>query len=192
MSNLLDKEIEKFKKEIKANLMESGRKAWNDAVRYTYKVLEKEAQNMYDTFIEQYYYYETTSYYRHNAGVGTGWGDNLYYGRIGKGASGINMVKTGSVKDFDIYTLYTNFSGEHMEGYRYNTPDEVLEQVIGGIRGVPQKGWSVPWTGSYSCKYFKYKGKMREAFDNFDSDFEKHEARIFRACEDFFLDKYFK
>ena len=183
---------EEAKKEYRDYIINNARKAWNDVITYTFKELEKEAQDMYDSYIEQYYEYETKSYHRHNAGIGTGWGDNLYYGRTSEGSKGINAVITKSKNGFLSYTLYTNVSGDKMEKYRYNTTDEVLEQVMSGIRGVPQKGWWIPWTGKYYGKYFSYSGAMDKAFQCFDDNFNIIANEIFEKNVDRFINKYFK
>ena len=185
MAKNLEKEKEEMKKNYKKSLMEAGIKAWNETIEYTLKELEEEARNMYDSFIEQYYKYKTKYYYRHNAGVGTCWGDNLYYGSWGKGDRGINIVFSEEKKGFKMYKFYTNFSGDLMAGgYEYNTPDEVLSQVMRGIRGVPEledgkEGWWEPWIGSYNGKYFSYGGIMKKAFNCFDDNFEQLQREIF-------------
>lgn len=129
-------------KEMLAEMKIECRDIVNKSAKLTTINLHEEATNMYDSLIEQYYRYETKSYYRHNAGIGTGWGDNLYYGK---------NFYIDSSNDLNI-----EFSGDQMEKYKndkYATRDEVLAIVRGGFRGVPGK-WIRPWSGSYDGEYF--------------------------------------
>ena len=135
--------------------------------QYTIQELYEEAVNLYDSLIEQYYKYETKSYYRHNAGVGTGWGDNLYYG-----------------KDFYIdnnFDLNIEFNGKNMEKYKNDTRDEVLSIVKAGFRGVPGK-WLKPWEGSYDGLYFGISDtNIDNAFRVFETNFNYMYEYIFKS-----------
>ena len=172
--------IEKKANELAEKLLDEAKMEINDIVSKSAKKttidLYEEAVNMYDSLIEQYYRYKTTSYYRHNAGVGTCWGDNLYYG-----------------KNFYIdaeENLNIEFSGEKMERYisKYKikkgdtsnsldkkervSRDTVLSIVRGGFRGVPGK-WIIPWSGSYDGEYFQISDtNIDKAFGLFEKNYD--------------------
>jgi hypothetical protein len=124
---------------------------------------------MYDALIEEYYKYKTSSYYRHHVGIGTGTGENLYYG-----------------KQFDLSHCYIpqlsiRFSGTDMDGYRNSSTDEVLSNVLHGVRGVPSKGWQTTWNGSYNGKYFSVGGvDVATAFNLFEENFGHLSRYIFK------------
>lgn len=146
--------------------MEQVEKDLDSAIRSTNNIMYKEASDMYDSFIYQYYLYETTSYIRHWEGIpGTKQGQNLYFGKDirknngHKPTLGIYLPKNaGYVNKMD-------------GGYQYESdPSNVLQNVLNGFRGVPGK-WTIPWYGSYEGKYFSFKGTMEHAFDTFNSHF---------------------
>lgn len=141
---------------------------WSKAINYTYKELYDESKKMYDSYIDQYYKYKTKSYIRHGeSSPGTMRGINLYRGQQIKFSPGL------------IPSLDIRFSGEDMEEYQYDFPDEVLAMVMRGIRGVPSRGWWETWTGSYTGKWFGFSGTMSNAFNTFDDRFEDMEEYIF-------------
>ena len=157
--NLLDN-IEKMKQNIITEFQNETNELEKVCDEYATQVLYEEAVNLYDSLIEQYYRYETKSYYRHNAGVGTGYGENLYYG-----------------KNFyidEIGGLNIEFSGEQMEKYRNDkkvTREEVLNIVKAGYRGVPGK-WLRPWSGSFEGDYFGVsKTNIDKAFELFEKNY---------------------
>lgn len=159
-----DAEIAKFKKTLKQEAVQ----VWNEAINYTYKELYDEAWKMYDSFIDQFYMYKTQSYVRHGEiKAGTRMGSNLYKGQQLK-------FKPGFMPSVTI-----EFSGEEMESYQHNTPDDVLNIVMNGIRGVPSKGWWTTWKGSYNGKYFSYSGEMIDAFNTFEKYFDDMAKYIF-------------
>lgn len=156
---------EEAKKELKrqANIMKQEAMAELNEVLdkcniQTTNSLYEEAVNMYDSLIEQYYRYKTKSYYRHNAGVGTCWGDNLYYAQD-------FMVDT----NLDLHIQYDpnkmeRYIPKYIEQKKGVTTAEldsaervsretVLNIVKSGFRGVPGK-WIIPWSGSYAGEYF--------------------------------------
>ena len=166
--------IQQMKKEaqedFKKRFTENAISQWSKAINYTYRELYKEAVSMYDSFIDQYYKYKTKSYVRHGESYpGTMRGINLYRGQQIKFYPGLTP------------TLEINFSGDDMESYRYqhNSPDEVLNMVMSGVRGVPGKGWSETWHGSYTGRWFSFSGTMMNAFNIFDDKFEDMEEYIF-------------
>ncbi len=162
------KVIQEMKKEIPKQFKEHCISQWTKAINYTYRELYKEATAMYDTYIDQYYRYKTKSYIRHGESYpGTMRGINLYRGQQIKFSPGL------------LPSLDIRFSGEDMDDYQHNSPDEVLSMVTRGIRGVPGRGWWETWTGSYTGKWFSFSGTMSNAFNTFDDRFEDMEEYIF-------------
>jgi len=146
LPNTEDFLAKKFEDRLRARLSTIFDMAFSEALvyglNYAYSELYREAFQMYDHFIDQYYSYVTKSYYRHGVGIGTGTGENLYRG------SQIKLI-TGQNPD-----LIIEFSGADMAGYKYDSTDTVLGIVMKGGRGIPgRKGFSM-WGGSYSGKYF--------------------------------------
>ena len=141
-----------------------------------------EAMNMYDTFIKQFYSYRTTSYVRHWEGVpGTGEGQNLYFGKD---------IRKYTRKPKLIINLpgdagYESNGGGQAEpmadDYRFNTAEEVLGYVYEGIRFPEKFGrGKMEWSGSYKGHLFSYSGTMRQAFNNFNMNFDKIALRASR------------
>lgn len=97
--------------------------ASNSAAEKTKKILEKS----YDSIIDQYYLYKTTSYYRHGVGVGTCTGENLYR------SNNISMLYSGERAE----GLMLDINASDMAGYPRISKDQVLNNVLDGIRGVP-------------------------------------------------------
>lgn len=168
----MDKMMERFDDYLEKSLKifeEEAEDLWNKSINDTFEDLYNEAVGLYDSLIEKYYKYETKSYYRHHVGIGTGTGENLYYGKQIE-------LKTGESPELSI-----NFSGEDMDGYKHNSTDEVLSMVMHGIRGVPSKGWWTTWSGDYDGEYFSVGGvNISRAFDIFDKEFDRLSVKIFR------------
>ena len=127
------------------------------------EILE-EAKRMYDVFIDQYYKYKTTSYYRHDVGIGTGTGMNLYRAQD----FGFDTVTIDEYQDRGIIANLKNvkikYNPNSMAKYRKFPRARVLDMIINGIRGVP--GYTdTYWEGEYNGKYFSYNGVMENAFD---------------------------
>ena len=116
----------------------------------------KQVNKMFDTFIQQYYSYITTSYVRHwEQRPGTGKGSNLYYAKDFK-------IHRGKDPYFEI-----NINTARMaDDYQHNSAAQVVQNVMNGIRGVPPY-WFVPWQGTYNSRYFYYQGEPAKAFDEF-------------------------
>lgn len=159
--------------QIRAIVTEVVKQGMNDykvAINDVYDELHQEALNMYHTFIEQYYTYKTTAYIRHGTSKpGTGMGYNLYYG------GNKNRIRK---RHGNNPQLIIDFSAQDMEGYEHDSASAVLEQVMGGIRGVPPY-WFMTWTGSYYGKHFSYSGFMNKAFDTFINRFDDIVESVF-------------
>lgn len=146
---------------------------WAETANPALKELFIEANDMYKSLIDDYYSYKTKVYSRHSVGTGTGTGVNLYRG---------NKIKFNGGK-FPSITI--DFSGESMAGYQKGSTDEVLNQVMNGVRGVPPYWW-MTWTGSYQGKYFSVSGAtVKSAFDIFMS----YSDDLFRTI---YFDVYYK
>lgn len=133
--------------------------------------LWKDLHLMFDKCIDQYYKYRTRRYYRHDTGIGTGTGMNLY--------RAINE-KRGS-DSFEIW-----FDSSDMAGYKpYKDAEEnlhpvdtefVLNNVMSGIRGLPYPmsrygGDSMEWTASVSTNLFgNLSGTIYEIIENINSN----------------------
>lgn len=167
MSNVLRAIAEEYRRRQR-------KKVKGDIIRasiYTRDEMYDEAVKMYDTFIDQFYAYETTSYIRHGQSKpGTGSGENLYRGqRIRKYGGNLNP------------RLSIEFSGADMQGgYARNTAGEVLESVMSGIR-FPFR--EMTWSGEYRGKHFSYAGEPQRAFDIFERNFDI-------IAETIFMDKW--
>lgn len=167
MNDVIGKIVKKYKQIVKERI----RQDYYPTINYTNEQMYKEATRMYDTFINQFYSYPTTSYIRHGeTKPGTGRGINLYRGQ--------QIRKLGTSKN---PMLEISFSGSDMEGgYEYASPTEVLEGVMNGLRFYSPNGlFGIEWSGSYDGKYFSYAGSMRDAFDQFGKDFKKISRNIF-------------
>lgn len=145
----------------------------SEVLNETYDEIRDELINMYDSFIQQYYSYKTTTYIRHGTSrPGTKTGYNLYRGI---GAKDQYIKKRGG----KIPSLIIQFSANDMEDdYEYDSAQTVLQQVMGGIRGVPKYWWTT-WHGSYYGKYYSYSGEMQRAFDVFEERFDDIVESVF-------------
>ena len=177
----LTKQIIKDKKA----LLKGMENAWNTGIAYAIPELYKVAIKMYDSFIDQYYAYKTRSYVRHGeTKPGTCVGINLYRAqqfKIKNSTYTENFTDRAGKKTtinltmkLNTPTFSTNISAEDMEDHNYYDPaEEVLDLVVNGIRGVPDRGWWIPWMGSYTGKYFSTgKTTMAKAFETFDNYFD--------------------
>lgn len=157
MKKSIEKKIEKYKKKIAKELENDANKLIKECNKQTSLELYEEAYKMYNDLITEYYLYETVMYSRHEVGVGTGTGANLYRG---------NRIRLA------YNNLYIEFSGGKMRGgYEYDNRQDVLKQVMGGFRGVPGR-WIEPWSGSYYGKYFSVSDvSIDRAFEIFQSQY---------------------
>lgn len=147
------------------------------------KILKREAEKMYDKFLDQFYSYKTRSYIRHGQSrPGTGNGINLYRGQQIK-------IKRKAHKDFNIDILDISFDGSEMESKRYqhHSADEVLGFVMDGWRFInteldDPKSTAMAWRGSFKGEYYSSgRKKMKRAFDDF---INKEQDMIFDLIKD--------
>ena len=127
MADIIDKAIAEEKKKY----MREIRKTVKKATSKTLEQIRKDFMETYDKCIDDFYRYKTTSYYRHETGVGTGTGINLYRGLYEDISYSQGYIK-------DMVLGWGNDDGE-MRGYKlakkqFVDPDYVLDQVMNGIR----------------------------------------------------------
>lgn len=102
----------------------------------------------YDLIIDQYYEYRTTSYYRHETGIGTGTGINLYR------SNNINTYKDRIKIEID---------ARDMDGYPGMNKEKVLDMILNGIRGVPNhKGSSL--NGRFMFQNMNFQANIPDRF----------------------------
>lgn len=157
-------------RELINEIVESTMKDASKAIQHTYKTMYREAVELYDTYIEEFYSYRTKVYVRHfEPSPGTGEGSNLYYGK---------KIKLSGRKNLK---LSIDFSGEEMAGgYQYDAPDTVLKKVMQGTRfELPRGGRKLTWSGNYHGRYFNYMGTMENAFQEFFTRFDDIATDIF-------------
>lgn len=129
MDILFDKEA--LIKSVMSEARDIERKVSNMAAKKTKDTLKK----AYKSIIDQYYLYKTTSYYRHKTGIGTGTGKNLYLSD--------NISIYPDIAEFDeeqrVEEIWLNINANRMQGYYGFPKSKVLNMVLDGIRGVPNK-----------------------------------------------------
>lgn len=183
--------LDKLTQEIKRDILTQAKNDFKKCAARVNNEMHKEVIDLYDTLIEQFYKYHTTSYVRHWEGVpGTEQGQNLYFG-IGKNDRFI-------VKNNKQLTLKVSFSGEDMGGgYEYHTPDEVLNYVMNGARFVMPNGTLAqtmlvnPSTMEYHGKYFHFSnGTIAQAFEKFDKEWKDNSANAFYSMWGEYVNKW--
>lgn len=104
-----------------------------EASTYAAEMVKMEYSKAFDEIIRQYYLYKTTSYYRHEVGVGTGTGVNLYR------ANNISLEYDNGYAS----GLVLDINADDMDGYYGYSKNKVLDNVLKGIRGVEFAGSSL-------------------------------------------------
>ncbi len=184
LDKVLAEAREEIKKEIKKQLIEQVKNDIPVAMDYMVDELQREATNMYNSLITQFYLYKTTSYIRHWEGhPGTMKGSNLYYAFHAR-----KLHKNG------LPYLFIRIDAEDMaDGYKLDKKEDVLDYVLAGKRWPYEftrendAGEEVPsmskedttWSGTYQGKYFSYRGVPNEIFDSFFENFENIATPIF-------------
>lgn len=167
MKNNLDSTLNKYVEEISKFYTNKAMKDFSVAAKVTIEELYKEAWKMYDSFIDQFYSYQTTSYVRHGSTSPGSGGINLYRGSEISMQAGKNP------------SLTIEFSGSAMDGgYKFDSSDQVLNYVMFGIR-FPYFNQTMSWSGQYNGKYFSFSGTPTQAFNAFGTDFYNIAQPIF-------------
>lgn len=173
--------VKKSRAIIKQVLKDAQKDFHKCAVRAN-NMLHKEVTQMYDTLIDQFYLYKTSSYIRNWEFMpGTMEGQALYFGK--------HFWKDN---DYRVTPkLHIEFSGAGMDAegavHQHGTNDQVLNAVLDGARFKLQLGDSLYGVMTYSTsdmhyegKFFSFKnGTIREAFDKFDRDWESISRKAF-------------
>ena len=158
-------------KDIENKLINLLNKAKKDGYAAANKAIDEmyiEATQMYKSFIDQYYSYETHWYIRHGTDrPGTKKGFNLYKG---------SQIQKG---EYDNPYLDIEFDASNMEGYERCSPDFVLNSVMQGVRGISWGNWT-EWSGQYNGTYFSYNGSPHDAFEEFEERFDEIASGIFK------------
>ena len=155
-------------------------KDFYNTLNYVNEELVKEAQVMYDTFIDQFYAYQTSSYSRHGVGIGTQTGSNLYRGQD------IKSVSKGKIPGVSIEFSADKMAGNYHHGYskfKQDSPEDVLNMVLLGWRfpypDFRHFGDGLSWSGEYHGKYFEFSGTPFDAFQKFEKDYNDNGKKIF-------------
>ena len=159
------KKLSEVKKERLLDLIKTKRRIDNECVKELYN----EAVAMYDSFIDQFYFYKTRSYIRHgDTAPGTMHGINLYRGQD------FNLTLNAHNAFFTL-----DFSSSDMESshYRKTPASTVLKNVLSGYRFKRKfKNGTIEdeWCGSYYSPKLKFKVAnvtMAEAFKAFEDNY---------------------
>jgi len=152
-----------------------------NSIERTVKELCKEASNIFDSCIDQFYLYQTKSYRRHEVGKGTGTGINLYR------ANQIHLNYKGG----ELTSFYIEINADNMAPYKSYKNGEgrrklvsakyVLDNVMKGIRGLEDEyikngfaSYDNHWSATVNTKYFgTLSGTPNQIFDIFDSHFKE-------------------
>lgn len=188
----LEKAIKDLVKEEMKEIRRQGIKIINGITKDLYK----EAYQMYDSFIDQFYTYETHSYWRHGAGIGTRTGVTLYRAsnfRYHQNKKGLDSFEFNIEDPSDDYPGSSTAPGGKNKGtYKYRIPtDEIYDYIINGKRfylewdRVDGSGKSVIedlWSGHYDGKYFKTNGNttILQAFNDFDDRYDDIAADLLK------------
>lgn len=189
MGSKYDKYLnEKIKEKLK-QLMVTVDKDFLKCARKTNKLMFKEVDNMYHTLIETFYEYHTVWYIRHEeVWPGTEHGENLFKG------SRFKMDQDNRISP----RLYVEFSGANMDGgYKFHTPDQVLNYVMNGVRFKMESGDSNeimtvdPASMVYHGTYFSYHGgTIRDAFDTFIHNWNDISSEAFYSMWGDYVNKW--
>lgn len=184
----LDKQLEHRKKMwIKANTKQFVIAAKEAASRALEEVCQ-EGSKIFDQCIDQFYMYETLSYYRHEVGRGTGTGWNLYLanGFKKKYHDGYVVSFTSGWDSTDMapYKSWKDRDGS----YHPVTTRYVLNNVMNGIRGLEDEyvgngfgTYDNHWTASISSSLFgNLEGTPEQIFQVFDREWKTVAATLNR------------
>lgn len=179
-------------------LINSLTKIGEQSLDLTADDLYKEAYQIFDKCMDQFYEYKTRSYYRHDVGRGTGTGMNLYRAsqfRINYGADRhVKSLHIGwNELDMHPYKPWRDGDGGiHRVDKKY-----VMENVMKGLRGFEEEyigvgftptedseysnNWN--WSASVSTKknYFgNLEGTPNEIFEIFEEKWDGVSRKLFR------------
>ena len=154
------------KKAIIDYYVEKAKNDTSEILHYVLDEIKNDLDNMYNSFIEDFYSYPTDMYIRHGeVDAGTGVGHNLYNG---------NRIRK---RNKFIPSLTIDFSSENMQGgYKFDSASYVLDQVMNGIRFPATKKQKGKWKFSHwESRYYSpvakmtFMGTMQSAFETYDA-----------------------
>lgn len=166
IEEMLNKNIEAYMVQVNKEL--------NSVAQEVCSELEKELIRMYDSMIDQFYSYPTSSYIRHGtSAVGTKNGQTLYR------AQNIHSTNLAWKQQLHVHLDGSDMLHDGERPYRYDDPEDVFGFVALGYRFV-NFNYELQWDASYHGKYFSYSGDLYAAFiEGFDKDFESIAENIF-------------
>lgn len=181
----MGKSVESIVKEFVSEYVAEEEDNINDSIKRASKIMLDEINNMYHSFIEQFYSsYTTTSYIRHGTSKpGVGYGYALYRA---------NRSRVSGTKH---PVIHIDIAGSYMqESYEYHSADEVFDFVSDDIRftaggivkgkyNADRKGqpwqFTMGWHGSYYGRYFDFDCSIEEAFDSLVTNWDKYAMYVF-------------
>jgi hypothetical protein len=184
-SKLFEKKQEKLQNQLIQSLTETCYKALD----LTAEDLYKEAWQIFDKCMDQFYRYKTTSYYRHETGIGTRTGMNLYRA---------NQFRINYGIDDHVSSLHIGWNDNDMASYKpwkdadgnlhQIDKDYVLYNVMRGIRGLEDESmlngfapYDNHWSAEVQTKYFgMLSGTPNQIFDVFEREWDDVSRKLFR------------
>lgn len=176
-----NKQIEKLLKKYAENVVKKAEEDYKDVIYEVNEIISDEVTNMYNSYIDKFYSYKTTSYIRHGTSKpGAGYGRNLYKGL------NVNIDKNKST-----ITIEYNGNGNWIQSmsdyeYQYDDPDTVLNYVMHGIRfphylvhNSNNEYIDMSWSHKYVGKHFSCDGTLQDAVNMFDYKFNNIAESIF-------------
>ena len=191
-------------KKAKVNIVNAISELCFDALDNAVIDVYNETYEIFRYCIDQFYLYETKSYYRHKTGRGTGEGENLYQ------ASDFRLVKGGNGH---IAGAYLGWHSGNMSPYKpwkdkkgkYHTvsTDYVLGLVMNGIRGLDDdyvdhgyasydNHWSISNFTTARNLFGDLKGTPNQIFDKIEANIVDVTVDQFKKHLDFKLKQYTK
>lgn len=116
------KELRKTAEEITKELTPAIKQIYTSVV----EEFHLEMSRAYDEIIRQFYTYTTTTYYRHNEGVGTGKGKNLYEAFLSE------VEYSGEYANYYFVKIMPDFM--ESKNYKIDDAGKVLDMVLRGYR----------------------------------------------------------
>lgn len=160
--------------------------AAKDAASKTLEEICQEGAKMFDKCIDQFYEYQTRSYYRHEVGRGTGTGWNLYLANRFKKVYHKGRV-VGFTSGWDATDMMPYKSWRDRNGnYHPISTEYVLNNVMNGIRGLEDeyvnRGYGTydnHWSATINSSLFgTLSGTPEEIFKVFDDTWKEVATRL--------------
>ena len=151
----------------------------------------KDMSDIFDKCIDKFYNYKTTSYYRHETGLGTRDGINLYRA---------NQFRVNCGSDGHVKSVHIGWNANDMAPYRswkdanekshIVSADYVLKLTMSGIRGLEDKymnrgfaaydnHWSVDSLTTKRNYFGTLSGTPNEIFENIENKWKTVRKKVF-------------